>query len=176
MDAEYDRVAEAHGFHCSGCEDNCCLTRFFHYTLVEYLYLMKGFAGLDPSLQSQLIQQAVRVNAQVDAAVAAGEVSRVMCPVNMDGLCVLYDFRPMICRLHGIAHQFRHPSGKIISGPGCAAFESRRDPAAAIALDRTPFYRDMAVLEGRVREKTGIREKIKMTVAQMIAATGEILS
>jgi Fe-S-cluster containining protein len=175
MDAAYDRVAEAHGFHCSGCEDNCCLTRFFHHTLVEYLYLMKGFDGITPSLQSQLIQQAVRVNAQVDAAVSMGEVSRVMCPANSDGLCILYDFRPMICRLHGISHQFRHPSGKIISGPGCAAFESRHDPTVGVLLDRTPFYRDMAMLEGRVREKIGIQKKIKMTVAQMLTSGGEIL-
>ena len=177
MDAAYARIADAHGFHCSGCFDNCCLTRFFHHTLLEYMYLMKGFYGLDRILQDQIVRQAAEVNRMVDSAVAAGEISRVMCPLNTDGLCVLYDFRPMICRLHGISHEFRHPSGRIVSGPGCAAFESQCDPAGGVVLDRTPFYRDMAILEGRIREKAGIREKFKMTVAQMLtAADGENLS
>ena len=176
MDAAYAGIADSHGFHCSGCAENCCLTRFFHHTLLEYMYLMKGFYDLDQSLQDQVVRQSAQVNAMVDAAVAAGEISHVMCPLNRDGLCLLYDFRPMICRLHGISHEFRHPSGKIVSGPGCAAFESQCDPAGRMVLDRTPLYRDMAILEGRVREKTGIREKLKMTVAQMLAAAGERLS
>ncbi|RJP94267.1 MAG: hypothetical protein C4518_03615 [Desulfobacteraceae bacterium] len=176
MDAAYNRAADAHGFHCSGCADNCCLTRFFHHTLLEYLYLMKGFYGLDRELQDQIVRQAVRVNRMVDSAVTSGEISRVMCPLNNGGLCVLYDFRPMICRLHGIAHEFRHPSGKIISGQGCAAFETQCDATSGIVLYRTPFYREMAVLERRIREKTGIREKLKMTVAQMLTADQEGLS
>ncbi|MDO9265048.1 MAG: hypothetical protein Q7U02_13855 [Desulfosalsimonadaceae bacterium] len=170
MDAAYARIADAHGFHCSGCAENCCLTRFFHHTLLEYLYLMKGFYGLDRSLQDQIVRQAAEVNRMVDSATAAGEISHVMCPLNMDGLCVLYDYRPMICRLHGISHEFRHPSGKIVSGPGCAAFGAQRDPAVGMVLDRTLLYRDMAILESRIREKTGIREKLKMTVAQMLTA------
>lgn len=175
MDAAYHRIADAHGFHCSGCEENCCLTLFFHHTLAEYLYLTKGFHALDQALREEISRRAARVNAQVDAAVAAGETSRVMCPLNFDGRCVLYDYRPMICRLHGIAHEFWHPSGKRVSGPGCAAFEGHRGPADQL-LDRTPFYRDMAALEGRVREKTGIRDRFRMTVAQMIATAGKGIS
>ncbi|MDA8405005.1 MAG: hypothetical protein M0Z56_12560 [Desulfobacteraceae bacterium] len=174
MDAAYSRIADAHGFHCSGCDENCCLTRFFHHTLVEYLYLIKGFYNLSTILQDQITVHAARVNEMVDQAVVAEKISRVMCPLNMDGLCVLYNYRPMICRLHGVPHQFRHPSGRMISGPGCAAFESQHGPAAGgMVLDRTPFYKDMVTLEGRVREKAGIREKLKMTVAQMIAAAGK---
>lgn len=176
MDVAYDRIADAHGFHCSGCADNCCLTRFFHHTLLEYMYLMKGFYGLDKVLQDQVVRQAAEVNRVVDSAVTSGEISHVMCPLNMDGLCVLYDFRPMICRLHGISHEFRHPSGKIVSGPGCAAFETQCNTGGGMVLDRTPFYRDMAILEGRVRERSGIRKKLKMTVAQMLTAAGEGLS
>ena len=53
--------------------------------------------------------------------------------------------------------------------------EGHRGPADQL-LDRTPFYRDMAALEGRVREKTGIRDRFRMTVAQMIATAGKGIS
>ena len=42
MDCKYDAVAESYGFKCRGCEDNCCLTRFFHHTYLEYLLSADG--------------------------------------------------------------------------------------------------------------------------------------
>jgi hypothetical protein len=47
MDATYDAVAGQYGFQCHGCEDNCCQTRFYHHTLIEYLFLMEGINALD---------------------------------------------------------------------------------------------------------------------------------
>ena len=34
MDRAYDAAARNSGFVCNGCRDNCCLTRFYHHTLV----------------------------------------------------------------------------------------------------------------------------------------------
>ena len=47
MDAAYDAVAQHHGFHCDGCEENCCRTRFYHHTLTEAAYLFEGYRVLD---------------------------------------------------------------------------------------------------------------------------------
>ena len=48
MDRKYEEAATYYGFHCTGCKDNCCRTRFYHHTLLEYLHLMKGYDSLDP--------------------------------------------------------------------------------------------------------------------------------
>jgi len=168
MEQEYDKVAGAYEFHCAGCSDNCCLTRFFHHTLVEFLYLRKGFSDLDETIQEDIRHRAVEVNEKVKQAEDSGNVPRVMCPLNRKGLCVLYEYRPMICRLHGIPHEFVHPVKNKILGPGCHEFDAQCGKKEYIAFNRTPFYRKMAQLENRIREKGGISEKFKKTVAQML--------
>ena len=169
MDQRYDAVAGAYGFQCSGCRDNCCLTRFFHHTLIEFLYLRKGFADLDAKIQTELRLQASEVNEKVLQAEKNGNTPRIMCPLNVDGLCLLYAYRPMICRLHGIPHEFRHPARGRIFGPGCHEFEASCGNHSYIEFNRTPFYQQMAQLERGVRETSGITDRFKKTVAQMLA-------
>jgi hypothetical protein len=77
----------------------------------------------------------------------------------------------MICRLHGIPHELHGPGGRVIRNPGCDEFfdqcrESGRTDY--IQFDRTPFYRQMAMLEKELRQKTGYVDKIKLTIAQML--------
>ena len=173
MDQAYDEVAEAYDFHCSGCSDNCCLTRFFHHTLVEFLFLRKGFADLDEDVQEEIRIRAADVNEKVKQAEDSGNVPRIMCPLNINGLCALYECRPMICRLHGIPHEFAHPIKNKILGPGCHEFEAQCGHEKYLAFNRTPFYQQMALLERRIREKSGINDKFKKTVAQMLVSTLE---
>jgi hypothetical protein len=75
----------------------------------------------------------------------------------------------MICRLHGIPHRLVRPDGTVLAGDGCAAFHARCGPATR-RLDRTPFYRQMADLEKELRAETGFPARVKLTVAEMIAA------
>jgi len=173
MDHAYDEIAVAYGFHCDGCAENCCLTRFYHHTLVEFLYLRQGFAGLSENQQKDILNRANAVNEAVLQAENAGETSRVMCPLNASGCCVLYSYRPMICRLHGIPHEFRHPARGSIRGPGCHEFDARCKGRNYGVFDRTPFYRRMGKLEQDVREYTGYSLKIKKTVAQILVADVE---
>jgi Fe-S-cluster containining protein len=94
-----------------------------------------------------------------------------MCPLNRDGQCVAYPYRPMICRLHGIPHELHRPGGKIIKNPGCDSFFDQcrdRGTTEYIRFDRTPFYQQMAMLEKELRQETGYAEKIKLTIAQML--------
>ncbi len=173
MDQAYAAVADQYGFHCSGCKDNCCLTRFYHHTLLEYLYLIDGLRQLDATTWQAVRRQAVTVDAQMARAERRGESSRIMCPLNENGRCLVYPHRPMICRLHGIPHELHRPDGKILKNPGCDAFFDqirKNGKSDYIPFDRTPFYRDMAMLEKQLRSQTGYHEKIKLTVAQMLAA------
>lgn len=171
MDQAYEAVAGQYGFRCNGCADNCCLTRFYHHTLSEYLYLVKGMDTLGADLRRELRQQAVAVSTRIADADRRGETARIMCPLNRDDRCVLYSFRPMICRLHGIPHELHRPGGNPIRSPGCNAFSEQcrqRGKTEYIPFDRTPFYRQMAILEKKMRLETGYIDKIKLTIAQML--------
>lgn len=168
MDAAYDRAAAAAGFRCAGCEDNCCLTLFHHHTLLEYLHLKDGLDALNPDARREAGRRAGEVCRRMAEAEGRGAALRVMCPMNLDGRCTIYDRRPMICRLHGIPHEMRRPDGSLVRGPGCEAFAAVCGRESGIFLDRTPYYRDMAALEGELRRTLRFNGKIRMTVASMV--------
>ncbi len=161
MDTAYAVIAGHHGFHCTGCDDNCCRSRFYHHTLLEYHYLLNGLAQQPPTCQQDIRNRAERV-------VAARPDERPMCPLNLDGHCRLYRFRPMICRLHGLAYEFTGPDNQVRYGPGCDEFTLCAGNNPDPRLDRTPFYHRMARLEKELRGQTRFNERIRMTVAQII--------
>lgn len=170
MDRYYQAAADYYGFHCSGCKDNCCLTRFYHHTFSEYFYLSEGYDRLSPEDQASVKQRAVQVCEQTACADIQGLALRLMCPLNSEGLCLLYAYRPMICRLHGISHEFRKPGGTTVYGPGCGEFGRLAIGKAYFKFDRTRFYFEMAGLERELKQSLGVKEKLKMTVAEMFAS------
>jgi len=169
MEEAYDKVAAEYGFQCNGCEENCCLTLFFHHTLLEYLYLYQGYIQLPAQERGRLRQAAIQVNGEMERARAHGETARGMCPLNRDGRCTLYRYRPMICRLHGIPNEMRRPGGPPSRGPGCSDFDRQCADHPYVPFDRTPLYMEMARLEKTLREALNYKEKTRLTVAQMIA-------
>ena len=170
MDAAYEAIAGHYGFVCRGCEDNCCLTRFRHHTLIEFAYLRKGFTDLETALRRRVATQANAYRQALLDAEASGSPFRHWCPLNQDGRCILYEFRPMICRLHGLPHDLRHPARGLIQGPGCHSFEAQCARTPARPLDRSALYKSLAGLEQAARQRTGFRSPIGMTVADMILA------
>lgn len=168
MDRAYDAAARKSGFICNGCKDNCCLTRFYHHTLLEYLYLKSGLEELEPVALAKVKVQAKSALEQMTRMEQNNKPVRVMCPLNEAGRCTLYAHRPMICRLHGISHILRRPDGQVQTGPGCDDFYAQCGGSKAYHLDRTPLYKAMASLEQQLRKALGFNEKIKMTIAQII--------
>ncbi len=171
MDRAYTNAAEQYGFRCIGCADNCCLTRFYHHTLCEYLYLVEGMGTLASSLRQAVKKQALAVSDRMAEADRRGESLRIMCPLNQNGRCQLYPYRPMICRLHGIPHELQRPDGHVIKNPGCDQFFEQcreRGKTDSFRFDRTPFYRQLAMLEQELRRETGYVDKIKLSMAQML--------
>jgi Fe-S-cluster containining protein len=173
MDRGYARAADTYGFHCDGCADNCCRTRFYHHTHLEYLFILQGVSSPDAKKQLMVQSRAAQVCRSYDRADEQGLPVRVLCPLNIDGRCILYAYRPMICRLHGIAHQLRKPGQSTIYGPGCATFDERCGDKPYFQFDRTPFYMDMVRLENEFKQNAGLTARIKMTISRMIATSAE---
>jgi hypothetical protein len=168
MDRQYSQAAVHYGFQCSGCEDNCCLTHFYHYTYLESLFVREGFSGLDDANRRRIRAKAEAACSQAALARNNDMVVRVMCPLNDADMCCLYEFRPMICRLHGIPHELQKPGRQVVYGPGCAAFDDRCSGRPYLQFDRTPFYYAMAGLENEFKQAAGLTGAIKLTVAEMI--------
>ena len=168
MDRKYGKAADYYGFQCRGCEDNCCLTRFYHHTYLEYLFILRGFNALEPSIRHTIQAKAESVCRQTQVADNKGLPVRLMCPLNKDGMCALYHYRPMICRLHGIPHELHKPGRSIVRGPGCGEFDNQSSDKPYIKFDRTRFYFEMAGLENEFKRATGLSGRIKLTIAEMI--------
>ncbi|MDF1593733.1 MAG: hypothetical protein P1P89_19675 [Desulfobacterales bacterium] len=172
MDQAYSVTADQLGFVCSGCEENCCRSRFYHYTYLEYFYLLEGVNQLGPALRLSVRQSAETVR-QEDPLKINGIRNRPLCPLNLAGRCSVYLYRPMICRLHGIPYRLKRPGLEPLRGPGCETFERERRDPEAVRLDRTPFYRQLAGLERNLRQAVGVDLKLKMTIAEMIISFGD---
>lgn len=164
MDRKYDEAADHYDFHCAGCEDNCCYTRFFHHTRLEYFYIRKGFSTLPPATQTDVLNKAAAYCEKMKE-----EDARPPCPLNSEGLCLLYAYRPMICRLHGISHELRIPGRNPVRSPGCKAFMKQSLDKSYFVFDRTPFYIEMSGLENELKTEMGTDLKLKMTVAEMLS-------
>jgi Fe-S-cluster containining protein len=168
MDRQYAEIAGHYGFQCNGCEDNCCRTRFYHHTYLEYLYIHSGFNNLAIQTKQEILSRAGDVCRNNDMADEKHTTARAMCPLNFDGLCSLYNYRPMICRLHGIPHEIRKPGQNIVRGPGCGMFAVHCSDKRYRKFDRTPIYFAMAKLESELKQALGLTSKIKLTIAEMI--------
>lgn len=168
MDRKYRQTSGRYGFTCRGCEDNCCLTRFYHYTYLEYLFFLEGFSTLSREEQHLLKTRAGAVCQETVHAEHSKEPVRLMCPVNSGGLCRLYAYRPMICRLHGIPFELHPPGQRAIYSPGCECFTSQCARMDYIEFDRTPFYVRLSKLEGELKRELNLARKFKMTLAEML--------
>jgi Fe-S-cluster containining protein len=170
MDRQYAEIANHYGFQCKGCEDNCCLTRFHHHTYLEFIYIHAGLKKLGQQKKRELQSRAAHVCRETAKADEKAMPVRLMCPLNSDGLCTLYAYRPMICRLHGIPHELRKPGQNATHGPGCGMFEVQSSAKRHRQFDRTPFYFEMAKLENELKQAVGLSGRIKMTIAEMIVS------
>jgi hypothetical protein len=168
MDQAYRETAAFYDFGCRGCRENCCTTYFFHHTIIESLYLVQGFCGLDKGMKEEIMERAVNRSDPLKR-------ESYMCPVNEGGRCLLYPYRTMICRLHGLPYEVQKPGGQKDEGPGCAKFEAerRRKGLPHRRIDRTPFYTDLANLERDLRMEIGFFQKFKKTIVEMIRVGGK---
>lgn len=170
IEAAYDETAKALDFSCSGCPDNCCDSYFLHHTYTEWAYLWQGLKTLGTDRLRDIADRAAQYVTKSETAIARGVRPAIMCPLNEAGLCSLYPYRLMICRLHGVPATFTRPDGQKMNFPGCFRCQELMPADSATApMDRTRFFRRMVELE---IELLGPRRltapKVKLTIAQMI--------
>jgi Fe-S-cluster containining protein len=177
MDRAYDRSASGYDFSCKGCDENCCQERFYHHTLAEFLYLRQGIQSLDGCQNGELLDRAREVVGLYGMHDLEGQSRKIMCPVNSDGLCGLYVYRPMICRLHGVPYRMRRPNGAETQGAGCHEVDWDMSPekSAECMCDRTDFYRELSVIEIELRQRFGFGNRINLTIAEMIIEIEKLL-
>jgi hypothetical protein len=166
MDKKWNGVANGYAFFCNGCEDNCCKSLFFHHTYIEKAYLIHGFDGLDNNNKKKILARASQYFNKTFNQAQEIKSLKIFCPLNENGYCLLYRFRPMICRLHGLPHELKRAGCQSIKSPGCDAGLFFDKPY--IEFDRTPFYQQMAQIEADFRKKQNITGKIKESIAQML--------
>jgi hypothetical protein len=168
MDSAYCEVSNQAGFSCEGCDGaKCCTVDLILHTAVEMHYLRRGFNTLDMSRQLEILGRCRGIiKAKEDDAFGDGYRNAV-CALNFGGLCVLYEYRPMICRLAGISHFISRPDGTVTESSGCLRYhEGNQQNRPNLKIDRTDFYRQMAAIEIEVVRAVG-----KRTTSRTVAET-----
>ncbi len=168
MDNTWNKIAAEYHFQCNGCEDNCCKSLFFHHTHIEQAYLRHGFNQLSQDRKKTITDRAKNYCKKTFPQNSGIKSLKIMCPANEDDHCLLYPYRPMICRLHGLPHELCRPGFEPVMGTGCDAGQFNDKPY--IKFDRTPFYRQMAQIEMAFRRDFNKTDKTKETVAQILLA------
>jgi len=170
MEGAYDLMAAKIGLTCRGCRDNCCKSYFQHHTYIEWAYLWEGIKSCPDEKQRKFVKGAGEYVRESRALLAQGLRPRIVCPLNDKGLCGLYEYRLMICRMHGVPNSFLRPDGKKLLFPGCFRSQELCSNLEEVPiLDRTPFYRDLASLEmAFVGPKMRALPKVDLTLAEML--------
>lgn len=115
----FSEATRKHGVKCKrGCNE-CCSVGFFDITLLDAIHLRTALKELPPSVRERVLAKA---NEQMDilekkkafsrkdpllkSLPAIDAISRrsakMSCPaLDQNGACLIYDFRPHICRIFG---------------------------------------------------------------------------
>ncbi len=167
MQDTYQKAAAEIGLDCHGCEQNCCYSYFQHHTHIEWAYLHKGLRSVGAKQKNIFLKRAETYVQESRKALAAGEKPNLLCPLNNDGLCGLYDYRLMICRLHGVPNILRPPKGEPLTFSGCFKSQKLAETQKLPFLDRTPLYIRLAQLE---MEFCGHKRlpRVNLTLAEMM--------
>lgn len=88
----------------AGCSD-CCEKGDYPVTEEELKHIMLGYSALAN-------ESKIRVQNNIKAMERGGA-----CPFLLDKLCSIYPYRPMVCKIHGLAYITKN---NIVKVPYCA--------------------------------------------------------
>ncbi len=169
IDSEYEKTQKHYdNFSCKDCDDNCCTTVFHHYTFIENLFMIEGFDTVEPERWKVINERAKDYFTQLTKSGHCVTSLKIMCPLNFDGLCSLYEYRPLICRIHGVPSFLQSPHRGKQEWQGCKRFEKLHGDKIDSFMDRTPYFTKIATLEGQVRQELTYFQKHRKTIAEMI--------
>ncbi len=105
-----------------GLESSHGCHRYFDLHLIEAIYLSNKMNKMFTSKQRQeAIKRAVAVQKETREIVRTSQASskealashylhhELLCPLNVDDRCLLADFRPISCRVHGMSKNYHDP-------------------------------------------------------------------
>lgn len=161
IDSTYEAVVGEVGFSCGGCDGvKCCTVDLSLHTLIEMLYLRRGLNALGTSRKQNILQRCRQIVHDKRDDPWGSAYRSAVCALNFEGLCSLYEYRPMICRLAGVPHIIARPDGTTVESGGCVRYENDILPGhPGPRIDRTQFYRDMASIEMEIVRSRGNRTK-----------------
>jgi Fe-S-cluster containining protein len=170
MEEAYNHTAAKIGLSCSRCPDNCCTSYFHHHTYIEWAYVWEGMRSRSEENQREFINRAESYVRQSQVLTAQGLKPNIMCPLNDQGLCQLYEYRLMICRLHGVPNRFVRPDGKEMNFPGCFRCQELCSHLEKVpVVDRTNLYRELACLEmAFLGQRVKTLARVNLTLADML--------
>ncbi len=180
LEQVYEKVARKLNFSCVDCPDNCCDSYFLHHTYAEWAFLWLGFSKLEFVKQREVLQKSENYIEQCDVAKESGERPQVMCPLNQEGLCVLYEYRLLVCRTHGVPATLTRPDGQELHFPGCfhcqELVQKRYGDVKPPYVERTPLLRKLVWLEDELLDnRRSLMPKVKMTIAEMLVKGPPVL-
>ena len=171
MDATYSAASNLSDFNCNGCDGTkCCTVDLIIHTSIEMSYMKQGLLTLDQAIKFKIKNRSLQIVRFKQSNPFGSDYRNSICAANFGGRCIIYEHRPMICRLAGIPHFIEKPDQTRISGPGCPRFETvslASNPE--LKIDRTPFYRLLAVMEIETIKKYGKRTQ-SLTIAEILAS------
>lgn len=103
LDARLDAYFEEQAEHIcckKGCSA-CCEKGDYPISELELQYLMQGYMGLDNELKTE-------VQRNFSVIEKGGK-----CPFLINSECSVYEYRPIICRVHGLAYLCDEKKAKI---------------------------------------------------------------
>lgn len=170
MERSYDQVAQAIGLSCVGCPDNCCDSYFEHHTYIEWEYLHRGVSELSLETQEKIFEKAQKYVVEAESLLQSGQRPQLMCPLNDNGLCLVYRHRLMVCRTHGVPAVITHPNGKTMNFPGCFRCQEKTEGKDSVPqVERTPMLVQLAALENTLlHHRRHLYPRVKLTIAQML--------
>ena len=100
----YFKLHKEHIKCCAGCS-SCCETGDYPLSQIELEYLMQGFLKLSE-------ENKIKVQSNIKNIIKGGA-----CPFLIDKKCSVYPYRPVICRVHGLAYICHD---EVVKVPFCA--------------------------------------------------------
>lgn len=108
---------------CSAGCNLCCTTSYYPLSKLEYEYVRVGFDNLKKSSQRLVKINIIKALSARILHVESGSKGNFAheCPFLIDKQCSIYNYRPIICRTHGlISTDEKNPNKKIF--PKCGEY------------------------------------------------------
>lgn len=137
--------ADADKIKCKrGCS-LCCTNGDYPLSNLEMRYLMYGFSKLEKDI-NELVK--TNINNLLKDNINRGYV----CPFLVNNSCSVYKYRPLICRIHGLA--FVRKNG-VVNLPGCSDFQlNYSENYNGKTVDFEPINEDLSLKEVLKKENS----------------------